>query len=198
MKKYNIFVFVLVSFLYLNSAIAGHYEIDKDHTTITFAIKHLVISKVKGSFDNFSGDFDYDAKNVGASKVNTTIQTDSINTAVKKRDDHLKSADFFDVAKFPTITFTSKKVNASGKKAKIEGDLTIHGVTKPVVLDVEMNGAVKDPWGNNRAGFSAKTKVNRKDFGLTWNKALEAGGFVVGDDVEISIEIEGIEKPTKT
>jgi polyisoprenoid-binding protein YceI len=198
MKKYNLFVLVLVSFFYLNSASAAKFEIDKDHTTVGFGIKHLVISKVKGTFDNFSGEFEYDAKNIGASKVNATIQTDSINTAVKKRDEHLKSADFFDVAKFPTITFVSKKVTGTPKKAKIEGDLTIHGVTKTVVLDAEMNGTVKDPWGNNRVGFSAKTKVNRKDFGLTWNKALETGGFVVGDDVEISIEVEGIEKPSKT
>ncbi len=195
MTKYTSFILLITCFVGLSSASAAHYEIDKDHTTVGFTIRHLVISKVKGTFDKFNGSFEFDPKNSASWNANTTIEAASINTAVTKRDEHLRSPDFFDVQKFPTISFTTGKVKSSnGKTAKVEGTLTMHGVTKPVVLDVEIGGTTKDPWGNSRAAFSAKTKINRKDFGLNWNKALETGGLLVGEEVEINIEVEGLEK----
>jgi polyisoprenoid-binding protein YceI len=174
---------------------AAEYNIDTDHSKVLFKIRHLGISTVTGRFDKFSGSFAFDPKNVQASKVSATIEAVSVNTDVAKRDEHLRSADFFDVAKFPQITFASKEVrDVQGGKFKVAGDLTIHGVTKPVTLDAELIGTVKDPWGNERAGFSASATINRKDFGLTYNKVLEAGGLLIGEEVWISLEIEGILK----
>ena len=176
-------------------ALAANYEIDSDHTNIGFTIRHLVISKVKGKFGKFKGTFEYDPKKKENWKADVTIQADSIDTDVKERDKHLRSADFFDVKKFPLITFVTTGVKeASDNSAKIEGNLTIHGVTKTVVIDMEIGGTATDPWGNKKAAFSATTKINRKDFGLTWNKALEAGGVLVGDEVVINLEVEGLEK----
>jgi polyisoprenoid-binding protein YceI len=149
---------------------------------------------VKGTFDDVSGTINFDEKNVGKSSVDVKIMTTSVDTRTAKRDEHLRSADFFDVTKYPEMTFVSKKIIGSGKKFKVEGDLSMHGVTKPVTLAVEYLGASKDPWGNMRAGFSATTKINRKDYGLTWNKALETGGVLIGDDVEVNIDIEAVKK----
>ena len=126
--------------------------------------------------------------------METEIAVSSINTNKKKRDDHLKSDEFLDVEKFPNITFKSKEVKGSGDDLQIVGDLTIHGVTNEVTLDIDYGGSVTDPWGNNRSAFTASTEVNRKDFGMTWNKALEAGGFLVGDTIKITIEVEGRER----
>ncbi|MGE4233089.1 MAG: YceI family protein [Bacteriovoracia bacterium] len=173
----------------------AQYEIDSDHTSVNFTIRHLVISKVKGKFSKFSGSFEYDPQKQSSWKTIANIQAESIDTGVKERDKHLRSADFFDVAKHPTITFVSTGVKEfDGNSGKLEGNLTIHGVTKPVVLTLEVGGMATDPWGNKKAAFSASTKINRKDFGLNWNKALEAGGVLVGDDVEIILEVEGQEK----
>jgi len=180
-------------------ALAANYEIDSDHTSIGFTIRHLVISKVKGKFGKFKGNFEYDPQKKENWKANVTIQADSIDTDVKERDKHLRSADFFDVKKFPLITFVTTGVkDVSDSSAKIEGNLTIHGVTKAIVLDVEIGGTATDPWGNKKAAFSASTKINRKDFGLTWNKALEAGGVLVGNEVTINLEVEGLEKAPTT
>lgn len=190
-------VFVAVALTLLGAGLswAAEYTIDPDHSKVLFKIRHLGISTVTGRFDKFSGAFAFDPKNIQASKVTATVEATSIDTDVAKRDEHLRSADFFDVEKFPQITFVSKEIrDAQGGKFKVAGDLTIHGVTKPVTLDVELVGTVKDPWGNERAGFSATATINRKDFGLTWNKALETGGLLVGEEVWISLEIEGILK----
>jgi polyisoprenoid-binding protein YceI len=151
-----------------------------------------MVSNVKGSFGKNKGVVDINDKDITKSKVEVTIDTASINTNVQKRDDHLRSADFFDVAKFPTMTFVSKKVAKAGKdKLKITGDLTLHGITKEVVLDVEGPSLEsKDPWGTIRRGATANTKINRKDFGLVWNKTLETGGVAVGEEVTITLEIE--------
>ena len=175
-------------------ATATTWTIDPEHTNIGFKVRHLMVSNVKGSFDKHTGVVDINDKDITKSKVDVSIDTASINTNVKKRDDHLRSADFFDVAKYPTMTFVSKKVAKAGEdKLKVTGDLTLHGVTKEVVLDVEgPSGESKDPYGVIRRGATASTKINRKDFGLVWNKALETGGIAVGDEITISLEVEMI------
>jgi len=176
------------------AALAAVWNIDPDHSTIGFKVKHLMVSNVHGSFGKHTGMVDINDKDITKSKVEISIDTSSINTNVQKRDEHLRSADFFDVAKYPTMTFVSKKVAKDGKdKLKVTGDLTLHGVTKEVVLAVEgPSQESKDPWGNIRKGAAATAKINRKDFGLTWNKALETGGVVVGDEISIILEIEMI------
>lgn len=177
-------------------AFASTWTIDPDHSNIGFKVRHLMVSNVRGSFDKHSGTVEIDDKDITRSKVNISIDTNSINTNVQKRDEHLRSADFFDVAKYPTMTFVSKKVAKAGKdKLKITGDLTLHGVTKQVVLDVAgPTKESKDPWGNIRKGATATTKINRKDFGLVWNAALETGGVAVGEEITITLEIEMIKK----
>jgi len=180
-------------------AAAATWTIDPDHSNIGFKIKHLMVSNVKGSFDRFSGIVDLNEKDVTRSKVEVSIETASINTNVELRDAHLKSADFFDVAKYPTMTFKSKKVSKAGKdKLKVTGDLTLHGVTKEVVLAVDgPTKEIKDLYGVIRKGATATATINRKDFGLNWNKALETGGVVVGEEVNIIIEIEMIKAKDK-
>lgn len=180
-------------------ASAATWNIDPDHTNIGFKVRHLMVSNVKGSFEKHSGTIDINDKDITKSKVEVTIDTNSINTNVQKRDEHLRSADFLDVAKFPAMTFVSKKVAKAGKdRLKVTGDLTLHGVTKEVVLDVEpISKESKDPWGNLRRGTTATTKINRKDFGLVWNKALETGGVAVGEEVLITLEIEMIKAQPK-
>jgi len=170
------------------------YDIDPDHSQVIFKVRHLGISNVTGRFDLLNGSYTFDEENPSNSYVETKIVASSINTNKKKRDDHLKSPEFLDVENFSSITFKSKEVKGSGEDLQIIGDLTIHGVTKEVVLDTEYEGSVTDPWGNIRSAFTASTEVNRKDFGMVWNKALEAGGFMVGDKVKITIEVEGIKR----
>lgn len=175
-------------------AVASTWNIDPDHSNVGFKVRHLMVSNVKGSFEKHTGVVDINDKDITKSKVDVTIDTASINTNVKKRDDHLRSPDFFDVAKYPVMTFVSKKVAKAGNdKLKVTGDLTLHGITKEVVLDVEgPSKESKDPWGAIRRGATANTTINRKDFGLVWNKALETGGVAVGEDVTITLEIEMI------
>jgi len=177
-------------------ASASTWSIDPDHSNVGFKVRHLMVSNVKGNFEKHSGILDLNDKDITKSKVEVTIDTNSINTNVQKRDEHLRSADFFDVAKYPTMTFVSKKVAKAGKdKLKITGDLTLHGVTRQVVLDVdELSKESKDPWGNIRRGTTATAKINRKDFGLVYNAALETGGVAVGEEVTITLEIEMIRK----
>jgi len=174
----------------------AEYIIDPDHSQATFKVKHLAISTVTGRFDLLEGSYSIDLENIVNSNVNTSIVASSINTNKKKRDDHLRSAEFLDVEKYPNITFKSKEIkNGDGNKFQIVGDLTIHGITKEVTLDAVYEGHVaSDPWGFERTAFIARGKISRKDFGMTWNKALEAGGFLVGDEVRITLEVEGIRK----
>jgi polyisoprenoid-binding protein YceI len=180
-------------------AAAETWNIDPDHSNVGFKVRHLMVTNVKGSFDQHSGIVELNDKDITKSRVEVSINTNSVNTNVQKRDEHLRSADFLDVAKYPTMTFVSKKVARAGKNnLKVTGDLTLHGITKEVILDVEGPTAEsKDPWGNIRRGASASTKINRKDFGLNWNKALETGGVVVGDEVAITLEIEMIKAKSK-
>jgi len=175
---------------------ASTWQIDPDHTNIQFKVRHLMVSNVKGVFHRFSGMVEIDDKDITRTKVTIDIDTTSVDTGVAKRDEDLRSDHFFDVGKYPTMTFASRKVEKIGAdNLKVTGDLTIHGITREVVLDVEgPSVAIKDPWGGMRRGASAATKINRKDFGLTWNKALETGGVVVGDDVAISLEVELVKK----
>ena len=169
------------------------WNFDFSHSSINFHVRHLMVSKVHGRFHKWDGKLELDAENPANSKLEVTIDAASIDTREPKRDDHLRSADFFEVEKYPTLTFKSTKVEKIGDdKLALTGDLTIHGVTKEVVLAVEGGDIVKDPWGGTRTGYSAKTAISRKDFGLTWNVALETGGIVVGDKIEITLEIEAI------
>ncbi|WP_085813293.1 YceI family protein [Geoanaerobacter pelophilus] len=173
-------------------ASASTWNIDPEHSSAQFKVRHLMVSHVKGGFGKVSGVVTIDDKDLAKSRVTAVIDTASIDSGVAKRDAHLKSADFLDVEKYPTMTFSSTRIDKKGDgMLRMTGNLTLHGVTRPVVLEVEGPTAqVKDPMGNVRRGASATTKISRKDFGLVWNKALEAGGVAVGDDVDISIEVE--------
>jgi polyisoprenoid-binding protein YceI len=167
------------------------YTIDPAHSTASFSIKHMMIAKVHGGFGKLSGQLLLDSKDVSKSSVEVTIDAASINTREPKRDAHLKSADFFDVEKYPHLAFKSKRIEKDGEALAVVGDLTIHGVTKEITLTVDgPTDEVKDPWGNVKIGASGATKIKRKDFGLTWNAALEAGGVLVGDDVTISVDVQ--------
>ncbi|HEY4363373.1 MAG TPA: YceI family protein [Bryobacteraceae bacterium] len=167
------------------------YTIDTQHSSAQFKVRHMMIANVKGEFDKLSGTVEFDPANAGLSSVEAKIDVNSISTRETDRDNHLKSPDFFDVAKFPEITFKSTKVSPAGSGLKVTGDLTIHGVTKEVTLDVdEISAEVKDGWGFLRRGTSATTRVDRRDFGLVFNIPLDAGGFVVGDHIDITIDIE--------
>ena len=170
------------------------YTFDLSHSSVGFTVRHLMISKVHGRFQSWTGTLEIDEADLTRSKVAVEIDAASIDTKEPKRDDHLRSPDFFDVEKFAKITFTSTKVVAvDGERLHVTGDLTIHGVTRAVVLDVERGGEVKDPWGGTRTGFSATTSISRKDYGLHWNALLEAGGVAVGDKITITLEIEAIQ-----
>ncbi|MBU0679340.1 MAG: YceI family protein [Verrucomicrobia bacterium] len=165
------------------------YSIDKSHASLGFAVKHLVISKVRGEFRDFDGTLTLGDENALVSAT-AAIRAASIDTGNKDRDDHLRTPDFFAVANYPEITFASKSTEQRGGKDVLVGDLTLHGVTKEVALEYSLSGPITDPWGNTKIGFEASTVIDRTQFGLTWNKALETGGLVVGTDVEISINFE--------
>jgi len=170
---------------------AATYTIDPQHARAHFKVRHLMIAWVRGEFQNVSGTVTFDPKNLAASSIVAKIDASTIKTGVDDRDTHLKSADFLEVAKFPSIEFRSTTLRAKGDGYEAVGELTIHGVSKPVTLAIEdVSDETKDPWGNTKRGATATAKINRKDFGLAWNAALETGGFVVGDDVHITIELE--------
>jgi len=174
----------------------AHWEIVLAHSNASFTVRHLMVSNVRGEFTKLAGGLDIVGNDPTTAKVSVTIDAASVNTREPKRDDHLRSADFFDVAKFPTLTFVSRKIESGGEgRLKVTGDLTIHGVTKEVTFDVDsLTPPMKDPWGGTRVGAHAAATIDRKEFGLVWNKALEAGGVLVGDDVKISIDVELVKK----
>jgi polyisoprenoid-binding protein YceI len=196
MPNYKRFFLVLLLLIIPQLALADNWKIDPAHTAVEFKIRHLMVSWVKGVFTDVQGTAVVNDDDYTKSSIQVQIATASINTNNKKRDDHLRSPDFFDVATHPAISFISKEVVvADGKPVQIVGDLTIRGETRTVTLAIEdFSQTVIDPWGNTRRGASASTTINRKDFGLTWNKALEAGGVVVGDEVRISLEVEFIKE----
>lgn len=191
--------YFLSALLFLGTlpAVAAPWEIDDAHTTAKFKIRHLMVSNVYGQITGAKGSIDMDDKDLTKTTGTVTLDVATINTANEKRDAHLKGEDFFETSKHPTITYTIKKVTkAKAGKYKMEGELTMKGVTKPVTInDVEITPTVKDPWGGIRRGFSGTTSLNRKEYGLTWNKQLDGGGMVVGDSVEIEIAAELKEKP---
>ena len=196
MKRFIFLIILTLFFAFPALSQAATWQIDPDHSSFQFKVRHLMVSNVKGDFTKVKGAVTMDDKDVSNLNVELTIDAASVNTGHVKRDEHLRAADFFDVAKYPTITFVSKKVVKDGPdRLKVTGDLTMHGVTREVTVHVEgPTQEVKDPWGNFRRGATGTAKINRKDFGLTWNRALETGGVVVGEDVDIFVEIELVKK----
>jgi polyisoprenoid-binding protein YceI len=171
------------------------WNIDNSHTEIEFSVRHMMITRVRGQFEKFSGKVEFDESKPENTSLQVQIETASVNTRDEKRDGHLKSADFFNSEKYPNMTFTSKKTELVDKNhAHLTGSLTIRDITKEVVLDVEFVGKAKSPWGLTSVGFAASTKINREEWGLTWNQNLETGGVLVGKDVDIRIEMELVEE----
>lgn len=171
------------------------WQLDPAHSNVEFAVKHLMIATVRGRFASVTGTLEVDDKNPTNAKVDVTIDVSSIDTRQEQRDTHLRSADFFDAEKHPTIHFASKRVEGDPRSEfKVIGDLTIRGVTREIALDVTAEGLGKDPWGGYRAGFSATGKIDRREFGLTWNQALEAGGIVVGDEIKLTVDAEFVQQ----
>lgn len=168
------------------------YQIDTAHSTIEFSIRHLMIAKVRGRFTDFAGTLELDDSNLASSTVKAEIKTASITTANDQRDTHLRSPDFFDVEQFPLITFESKRIEQRGDDLVLTGALTIRDITQEVSLSVENLGTAADPWGNQRVAFAARGSLDRKTFGLNWNQVLEAGGFLVGDKVELSLDVQAV------
>lgn len=172
------------------------FQIDNSHSEIQFSVRHMMVSKVRGAFEKWNGEIALDPERPANTKVNISIDAASINTKDAKRDEHLRSADFLNVAEYPSLTFKSSSIDVtSDNTAKLHGDLTICGVSKPTTLDVEYQGNAKSPWGTTSYGFSASTKINREDWGLTWNAALETGGWLVGKEIQIDIELELVHQP---
>ena len=195
MKK---ILLVLTLLLASSARAADTYNIDPDHSTVGFSIKHLGISTVHGRFAKFKGAITVSQSDPTTARAEATIEAASIDTGVEARDKHLRSPDFFDVEKYPSLKFVSTKISPmKDNKFTMTGDLTMHGVTKPVTLDVVFEGSAQDPWGNVRGAFSATGVLNRKDFGITWNKVLDNKGLLIGDDVGINLEIEGIQSVEK-
>lgn len=187
----------LLTYFFLSiSCFGATYKVDPNHSGVAFTIRHIV-SKVTGHFKEFGGEIEFDSKKPETFKTKFTVQTKSIDTTNQKRDEHLRSADFLDVEKHPTMTFETRKTTKSGKNIKVQGDLTLHGVIKPVTFTVEFLGTDKDPSGNHRAGFTATTKLNRKNFNIIWNKTLESGNLILGDEVDINVQLEVIEQKTE-
>jgi polyisoprenoid-binding protein YceI len=170
------------------------WKIDPNHSTVEFAVKHLMITTVKGHFNELEGEIVTADGDPSRSSVTATIKAASIDTRAGQRDDHLRSADFLDAANFPELTFKSTRISGSGSELEVTGNLTIRGVTREVTLDVTNEGAGKDPWGGERIAFSATTKLDRREFGLTWNQAIESGGVLVGNDVKVSIDVQAVKQ----
>lgn len=185
---------ILGLFFGLSMLNGAAYTIDKSHSEVGFSVKHLMISNVKGDFTKYEGVLDFDLATKSFNKIEATIDVNSIDTGIEKRDNHLRSADFFYAEKYPTLEFKMKSYKAEEDGGEVIGDLTMRGVTKEVKLEIEDLATIKDFKGNNRVGFTLKGKVNRMDYGLKWNKALEFGGVAVSEDVKIIIEIEAVEE----
>jgi polyisoprenoid-binding protein YceI len=172
-----------------------NWQIDPAHTRVEFSVRHMMITNVRGTFEQVDGTVAFDERNPARSSVDIRIEAASINTREPNRDAHLRSPDFFDAEAYPYLAFQSRRIEVlDERRGRIHGDLTIRGVTRPVVLETEYNGKAISPWGGESAGFSARTEINRKDFGLTWNVALETGGVLVGDIIKINIELEIIKQ----
>ncbi len=189
---------LLLGSLLLANGIAGEkFEIDVSHSNVLFTVRHMVIAKVTGKFKDYSGTIVYDEKDLSKSSVNVTIKVASIDTENEARDKHLRSDDFFNAAQDSLITFTSKRIEKKGEGFVAVGDLTIRGVTREIVLPFTILGIINDPWGNKRLGVEASTTINRFDYGVKWDKALEGGNLIVSKDVDIKLNIEAIAKPAE-
>ena len=174
------------------------YQIDPQHTDVGFSIRHMVINNVKGSFKDFAGTIEYDGKDLLGLKAGGTIQVKSVDTGIAKRDEHLRSPDFFDVEKYPDIKFQGERVEKQGEGFAMVGKFTMHGVTKDITIPFTLSGPVKDPWGQSRIGLEANLTLNRQDYGVNWNKTLDNGGVLVGDEVKIEINAEAVkQEPAK-
>lgn len=189
----NLFKLIFGSVFSLSLVYATPHKLDGSHTEVGFSVKHLMITNVKGEFKEFDAEIDFDHKSKTFKKFVAFAKTKSVDTGIVKRDDHLRSKDFFFANKYPEIKFVMKSYKADGDEGVMVGDITMRGVTKEIKLDVEDLGTIKDFKGNNRVGFTLKGKVNRGDFGLKWNKALELGGFAVGEKVKITVDVEAVE-----
>jgi len=177
--------------LELPGLVAGTWSIDPSHSDVSFTVRHLMVSKVRGKFARFSGTIEI-ADHPLDSQVEATIEVASVDTSDEGRDNHLRTGDFFAADEYPTLTYRSTGIRRAGDDFEVDGELTLRGVTRPVTLALEVNGVTNDPWGGTRAGFSASTEINRKDFGVEWNAPIDGGGVVVGDKVKISLEIEAV------
>ena len=193
-KKLCVMFVAFCAFWVAQTASAEKYEIDPVHSTIGFAVKHMMVSITRGAFSDYQGTVEFDSKDVAAFKADVVIQAKSINTGAANRDNHLRSAEFLDVEKFPTITFVGKQLQQQGAEYLIIGDLTIHGVTKEITIPVMVSGPVSSPSGTQVIGLSGSTVINRQDFGVSWHKSLDSGGLVVDDMVKIIVEIEAGKK----
>ncbi|WP_072679495.1 YceI family protein [Arcobacter sp. LA11] len=185
---------IAATVLSFSLANATPHSLDAGHSEVGFSVKHLMITNVKGEFNEFDATIDFDYKTKTFNKLNAVIQTKSVDTGIVKRDNHLRSEDFFLADKHPQITFNMKSYKGDGEEGVMIGDLTIRGISKEVKLNVEEIGTIKDLQGNNRVGFTLKGKINRGDFDLKWNKALELGGFAVGEKVKLEVEVQAIEQ----
>ena len=184
----------LVSLAVSTALFAGNYNVDASHTNAGFTVKHMMITNVNGNFATYDANIDFDPATKTFKTFSATVETNSINTGIEKRDDHLRSEDFFASEKFPKMTFEMTSYKADGDDGEMKGNLTIRGITKPVTLKVEDIGTIKDFKNQNRVGFSLKGKINRMDYDLKWNKALELGGVAVAEEVKITVEVEAVEK----
>ena len=182
---------LILSMGFANAAI---YDVDASHTNVGFTVKHMMITNVNGNFDTYDANIDFDPATKTFKIFSATVETNSINTGIEKRDDHLRSEDFFASEKFPKMTFEMTSYKADGDDGEMKGNLTIRGITKPVTLKVEDIGTIKDFKNQNRVGFSLKGKINRMDYDLKWNKALELGGVAVAEEVKIKVDVEAVEK----
>jgi polyisoprenoid-binding protein YceI len=196
MKRSIMILFFCLALCTPSIAMAASYQLDADHSSIQFKVRHLTVSNVTGTFNKFKGSASVEGEDLATLKVEVAIDAASVDTGHEKRDEHLRNADFLDVAKYPTITFISKKiVKAEPGKLRITGDLTLHGVTREITVDLEgPTPELKDPWGNFRRGATGTSRIDRRDFGITWNKALDTGGLVVGNEVGIQVDIEWVRK----
>ncbi|MBZ0263352.1 YceI family protein [bacterium] len=195
MLKRTIITLVATILILPASIFAQGFSVDKSHSNIRFEVTHMMVSKVSGSFDEFDIEIDYNADSPEKTEIKTTIQTNSVDTDHEKRDGHLRSDDFFGSEEFPVMTFTSKNIDKIGpNKFSVKGELTIRNLKKEVSLNVVQSPIVKDPWGNERIGFEATTTITRIDYGLKWNKVTEAGGLLVGEEVEITIHLEMVKQ----
>ena len=173
-----------------------NWKIDSAHSEINFSVRHMMISNVRGRFESFTGEVDFDEENPANTTVEVQIDANSIDTREPNRNNHLRSQDFLYAEKYPYLTFRSKRVEVTGKnRARLVGDLTVRDITREVTLDVEYSGQAKSPWGTTSAGFSASGSLNRKDWDLTWNQALETGGVLVGDEIKFNVEVEIVKQP---